>query len=65
MQARPDLVINFTIKPVLFGSLVCRIGRIKCISMFPGISYLFTSSSLKSKIAKAFLRIAIKNAIRY
>lgn len=60
MKIKPNLVINFTIKPVLFGSLACRINKIKCISMFPGISYLFTSTSAKSKIAKTILKTAIK-----
>ena len=64
IKLKPNLVINFTIKPVLFGSFVCRIAGIKCISMFPGISYLFTSSSAKSKIAKAVLKMAIKKCCK-
>ena len=60
LKAKPDLVINYTIKPVLLGSLICRLLSIPCISMFPGISYLFTSHSVKSKLSKFVLKFAIK-----
>lgn len=61
---KPDLVINYTIKPVLFGSFVCRLKSIKTISMFPGISYLFSSSSVKSKVPRSILRFAIGKCCR-
>lgn len=64
LKAKPDLVINYTIKPVLFGSLVCRLQSVPCISMFPGISYLFISNSLKSKLSKFVLKFAIKKCRR-
>lgn len=59
-KVKPDLVINFTIKPVLFGSLICRMRSIRCISMFPGLSYLFTSTSTKDSVLKLILKFAIK-----
>jgi glycosyltransferase involved in cell wall biosynthesis len=43
-RERPDLVIHFTIKPNLYGSLAARIAGIPAISIFTGLGYTFLHS---------------------
>ena len=58
-EVKPDLVINYTIKPILFGVLSAKLVHIPSVSFFAGISSaisnLAKSNSMKSKIAIAFL----------
>jgi len=37
----PDLVINYTIKPVIYGALVARLLRVKVMSVVPGLGSVF------------------------
>ena len=41
----PDLIIHYTIKPNIYGTLAARIHRIPTISMITGVGYVFSSSS--------------------
>jgi glycosyltransferase involved in cell wall biosynthesis len=48
---QPDIVLNYTIKPTIYGSLAAKIfSNAKIYSTITGIGYLFTSRSFKSKL---------------
>ena len=38
---KPDLIMNFTIKPVIYGAITSRILNIKCINTITGLGRIF------------------------
>ncbi|KUJ95406.1 MAG: hypothetical protein PWR24_1818 [Desulfonauticus sp.] len=40
-KIKPDIVINFTIKPNIYGSLACGVLGINSISVVTGLGYAF------------------------
>ena len=63
-EVKPDMVINYTIKPILLGSLVARFLRVPSISFFAGISSVLSGmagqSSVKSTACMMVLRKLLK-----
>ena len=55
-KVKPDLAIQFTIKPNIYGSIVCKFLNIKCISFITGIGRIFlkNNSILKKMIVKLY-----------
>lgn len=51
-QEKPDIVINYTIKPIIFGGIAAKINKINSIAFFAGVS-TFISNILKSKSFKS------------
>jgi len=57
-EEKPDIVHNFTIKCVLYGSLVARILKTKgIINAVTGLGYVFTSKNFFTGIAQPIVRI--------
>lgn len=58
-DVKPNLVINYTIKPILFGVLAAKLMHRPSVSFFAGISSIISnlakSDSVKSKVAMYFL----------
>ncbi len=64
-KEQPDVVLNYTIKPTIYGSIaasVCR--KTKIFSTITGLGYLFTSRSIKSKLLNLVVRIQYYIALR-
>lgn len=59
-QERPDYVFNYTAKPVIYGSLVCKLLGIQNTAMLPGLGYTFIKNSLPAKIGFRLYRYAMK-----
>ncbi len=57
---RPDCVFHYTIKPNIYGSIICRILRIRSWSIIAGLGYVFSNNSISNKIARWLYRIALK-----
>ena len=55
----PDLVLNFTIKPNIYSSLVAGILNIKAISNISGLGTIFIKQSIITKIAKLLYKVAL------
>lgn len=50
-EIKPDYILSYTMKPVIYGSLAARIIGVKNIySMITGLGYGFTSKSVKARI---------------
>ncbi len=62
-KIKPDLIIHFTIKPNIYGSIVCKLLGIKSISFITGIGRVFLkkSSILKRIIIKLYQFALINN----
>lgn len=66
-QVEPDLVLSYTIKPVIYGSLAAKRSKItKIYSMITGLGNAFNNSSsikarLLSYLTEVLYKIALKN----
>ena len=56
---RPDVVLNFTIKPNIYSSIVAGMLKIKSISNITGLGTIFIKQSLITKIAKLLYKVAL------
>jgi glycosyltransferase involved in cell wall biosynthesis len=63
MKERPDLVLHFTIKLNVYGSIAARLAGTKSICTVTGLGWLFTDKSLKAALGglgyKILYRIAL------
>lgn len=54
---RADLVLGYTIKPCIWGSLAARVNRVRSHSLITGLGYAFMSGSgMKQRIVSAVSR---------
>jgi glycosyltransferase involved in cell wall biosynthesis len=61
-QEKPDLVHHFTIKCVLYGSLVCHLLGIRCVvNSVTGLGYVF----MEGGVARSWLRSLIQLSYRF
>jgi len=56
---KPNVVLNFTIKPNIYSSIVSGIIGIKSISNITGLGTIFIKQSLITKIAKLLYKLAL------
>lgn len=62
---RPDVVFNYTIKPVIYGSFaasLCRVPRI--VSMVTGLGYCFLGETLKQRMVGCVAKLLYRAALR-
>lgn len=59
-KEKPDVVINYTIKPIILGGIACKITRFPSIAFFAGVSKslseLASNTNLPSKIILKCIR---------
>lgn len=56
-RVHPDIVLSYTIKPVIYGSLAAQLCGVKQIySMITGLGYAFTGNTWKNKLTNIFAR---------
>jgi glycosyltransferase involved in cell wall biosynthesis len=59
-KIKPDLVLSYTIKPNIYGSLACGLLGIKSISVVTGLGYVFIRENWLSKIVQNLYRTAFR-----
>ena len=57
-KTKPDILLNFTIKPNVYGSLAARSLGIKCINNVAGMGTLFTDGFFSRTILKSLFKIS-------
>ena len=63
-SAKPDLIHNVTIKPVLYGSLVARILHSPAtVNAISGMGYVFIAPGLKGRIARIPINLVYRVAL--
>ena len=63
---RPDIVLSYTIKPVLYGSLAARVAGVPRIySIITGLGYAFSGGSFKHKVVGFITRFLYKKNLRF
>ena len=61
-KIRPDLVITYTIKPNIYGGMICRWMKIPYATNITGLGTAFQNDGLLKKIVVFLYRIALKKA---
>jgi len=65
-RERPDMVMNYTIKPNIYGSIAARLAGIKNIySVMTGLGYVFTGGGFKRKAIRFLANKLYKKALGY
>ena len=60
-QEKPDLILNYTVKPNIYGNLAAKWLNIPTISTLTGLGYTF----LHGKTLKSFIKILYKWSLSY
>ena len=61
-KAKPDIILHFTIKPNIYGTLAAKYLKIPCINNISGLGTLFIKEGFATKIAKVLYRISLQHA---
>lgn len=61
-RERPSIIINYTIKPVIYGLMAARPLRIPVISVITGLGSPFISRNLSARFIEALLRLTQRHA---
>jgi glycosyltransferase involved in cell wall biosynthesis len=59
-KLKPDIILNYTIKPNIYGSFAGRLLGIPLINNVSGLGTVFTHHTFTSKVAKWLYRVAFK-----
>ena len=66
-KTNPDVVLAYTIKPVIWGGLAARLARIKFNALITGLGFTFQGGGVKRECLRGLVcflyRIALKNAV--
>ena len=58
-EIKPDLVINFTIKPVIYSSYACSLLKIRTISVITGLGYVYTRENILPRITNILYKLSL------
>lgn len=61
-RVRPDVVLAYTIKPIIYGCFVSSLLKIPCIPTVTGLGTALYDGGIVSKIVKKMYKIALKRA---
>jgi len=59
---RPDLILLFSIKPVIYGSIAAKVFRVPVIPMITGLGTAFISENWVTKVVNRLYRLALSSA---
>ena len=57
---KPDFLLLFTIKPVIYGCIAARLTNVKIISMITGLGTAFNMDNLLTKLVKKLYKFSLK-----
>jgi len=58
-KIKPNLVINFTIKPNIYSSIACGFLGIKCISVVTGLGYVYLKGGILQILTNLLYKLAL------
>lgn len=61
-EIKPDKVIAYTIKPNIYGGIVCRFLKLEYYVTITGIGSIFEKNNFLLKVVKIVYRVALKRA---
>jgi glycosyltransferase involved in cell wall biosynthesis len=59
---KPDVVLNYTIKPNIYGNIACRLLGIKIINNISGLGTVFIKKSLVTKVVKWLYKYSLSKS---
>lgn len=63
-REKPDLVLHFSVKPNIYGSLVARTANLNCINNVTGLGHVFVEKNFLTRIVIFLYKISFKYAKR-
>lgn len=66
-REKPDIILNFTIKPIIYSSLAARLfsPKTKVFSNITGLGYIFTDNSLGTRVLRLLIVFLYRCALRF
>lgn len=61
-EVRPDIVFTYTIKPNIYGGMVCKRLKIPCVMNITGLGTAVENGGFLQKITLSLYRLALKGA---
>jgi glycosyltransferase involved in cell wall biosynthesis len=61
LKFRPDVLLSFTIKPVIYGSIAAKFTKVRSIAMITGLGTAFIADSWVTKVVKKLYRVALSS----
>ncbi len=63
-QEKPDLIHNFTIKSVVYGSIAAKLSRVTSIvNAVAGLGFVFSNSGLQARVLKPVVKSLLRFAL--
>ncbi len=63
-KEKPDLILNYTIKPVIFSSLAAHFScKAKVASFITGLGYVFIGDGFKKKVLRSIVKLFYRTAL--
>jgi glycosyltransferase involved in cell wall biosynthesis len=63
---KPRIILNYTIKPVIYGSLASKLVRVTNVfSFITGLGYVFTNKTLKTKILRKLVEFCYILSLKF
>ncbi|MBD3795972.1 MAG: glycosyltransferase family 4 protein [Epsilonproteobacteria bacterium] len=59
-QIKPDLIIHYTIKPNIYGTIAAKLSHIKSFAVVTGLGFTFINDTFVSKIAKLLYKFSFQ-----
>lgn len=61
-KVKPDVVLTYTIKPNIYGGIICRFCHVRYIETITGLGTAIENKGVLSKVLLILYNIALKNA---
>lgn len=63
-REKPSVVINFTIKPIIYGSLVAALLKIQSIAVTTGLGFAFFRNNLLTRLARLLYSFSLRYPVK-
>lgn len=63
-KVRPDCLLAYTIKPVVYGGLAARLAGVRFYAMITGLGYVFSGTGLKGKLLSGIVGFLYRLGLR-
>jgi len=59
-RLKPDLSINYTIKPNIYGSIAARLAGVPSLAIVTGLGYTFINDNIVARMARKLFAVALR-----
>jgi glycosyltransferase involved in cell wall biosynthesis len=59
-KIKPDIIFNYSIKPIIYGSIAARLANINSIAINIGLGYTFINTNIVTKISHLLYKFALQ-----